>query len=118
MKTVKKVAAQGDMIIIRVEKFDSIGKKVERQKGKLIVTHSETGHHHVIERQGVDMFDDKTDPLVAWLEVHGEEALPNVADLIHERNFDTHEPIGLPVGKYKIQRQEEYTPQGWRQVVD
>jgi hypothetical protein len=118
IKQIKHMAAQGDVMIIRVGEIPEGLNEVPRVNGKLIVTHSETGHHHTIERPGVRMYQDPTDPLSAWLEVHGEENLPNLADLIHERSYDTHETISIPPGKYKIRRQREHTPEGWQQVQD
>lgn len=119
MATFKDMAAQGDIIIKRVDSIPAKGlREVKREGGKLIVAHSETQHHHVIERPRVTMWQDEADPLVAWLEVHGEENLPNVAELVHERSYDTHEALEIPVGKYQIRRQREYVPDGWRAVQD
>lgn len=117
MKIATGTVAQGDILIIPTEQIPDRAQKLDR-KGRLIVTHSETGHHHVIDRPKVDMYQDPEDPLVAWLEVHGEESLPQIAELVHERPHDTHETIGLPPGKYEVRRQREYTPEGWRQVMD
>lgn len=110
--------AQGDILIFPIDEIPKRASRVARENGRLIVTHSETGHHHVIDRPKVDMHQDPEDPLVAWLEVHGEESLPQIAELVHERPHDTHETIGLPPGKYEVRRQREYTPEGWRQVMD
>ena len=57
------------------------------------------------------------DPMISYLEVieATEEA---EALLTHLRTFDTHETIGIPVGKFEIRRQREYTPEGWRRVED
>ena len=40
------------------------------------------------------------------------------ADVVHLRDFHTHETVRLPRGVYEVRRQEEYTPQGWRRVAD
>jgi hypothetical protein len=116
MHTMNKTAAQGDVLIIRINNIPTTAK-LQPREGKLVVTHSETGHHHVIERSRVDMYAGD-DPLVAWLEVHDVEDLPQIAELVHERPWDTHESIGLTPGKYEIRRQREYVPEGWRQVQD
>jgi hypothetical protein len=34
--------------------------------------------------------------------------------IMHEE----HGPIDLPVGDYRVRRQVEYTPEGWRRVAD
>lgn len=118
-KRIENHGAQGDVMILRVKSIPKKGlKQVKREGGKLIVTHSETGHHHTIERERVTMWEDSADPLVAWLEVHDVEDLPNIAELVHERPWDTHETLEIPAGKYQIRRQREYTPEGWRQVAD
>ena len=117
-KRIEKLGAQGDVMIVKVESIPDGLREVKRVHGKLIVTHSETGHHHTISRPKVTMYEDPQDPLVAWLEVHGEENLPQIAELVHERNYDTHETLELPVGKWQIRRQREYSPEGWRMVQD
>lgn len=118
-KKFNKYAAQGDVLIVRVESIPEGVALCPRDKNNaIIVTHSETGHHHVIERKRVSMYQDPKDPLTAWLEVHGEEGLPNVAELIHKRSHHTHETLEIPTGKYMIRRQRQYTPKGWERVVD
>jgi len=117
MRSIKNYAAQGDILIVRCEAIPDAALLVPRDSGRIIVTHSETGHHHVIERPRVDMYQD-ADPLVAWLEVHGDESLPEIAELVHCRPHDTHETIGLSPGRYQIRRQREYVPEGYRQVMD
>lgn len=118
-KRIERHGAQGDVMIIRVDTIPTTDlREVPREHGKLIVTHSETGHHHTIERPHVQMWQSETDPLVAWLEVHDAEELPQLAEIVHERSFDTHETIEIPPGKYQIRRQREYVPNGWRKVHD
>jgi len=118
MKIIEKCGAQGDVLILRCESIPDTAKEVPRKDGRIIVTHSETGHHHVIEREKVTMFEGD-DPLVAWLEIHGDESLPELAEMIHCRPYDTHETIGLGSGTWIVKRQRERGPQGWnRRVMD
>ena len=51
-------------------------------------------------------------PLLAWLEVNRPTAL------VHKRDFDTHAPVLVQPGIYEVRRQREYTPEGFRQVMD
>lgn len=118
MIKVIRQCAQGELLVIPVEAIPETAIKEERQDGKVVVGHSETGHHHVVVRDRVDLYQDPEDPLLAWLEVHDVDELPQIAELIHERSFDTHEALGLTPGKYKIRRRREYTPEGWRRVED
>ena len=111
MKKINKVGAQGDVMFVRVDGLPD-NACADDQRGEIIVAHSETGHHHVIER-GAKMYTVPENPLIAYLEVQIE-----MAKLIHKRPHDTHQTLGLGRGVWKIYRQREYTPEGWRLVQD
>jgi len=114
MKTFVNQAAQGDLLIRRIDNLPEGLKPMESEKGNFIVAHSETGHHHVIAKQpGVEVLCG-VDPLISYLTVidHTEVTLE------HLRNFDTHEALVIKGGTYEIRRQREYTPEGWRRVAD
>lgn len=114
MKSFNKQAAQGDVLITRIDKMPEVVSPAKSEGGKFIVAHSETGHHHtVMERPGVRYFTGK-DPAIAYLEVIDSVEVT----LEHERSFDTHESLLLNGGTYEIRRQQEYTPEGWRRVAD
>lgn len=117
MKTFTNRAAQGDLLINRINSIPQNAQPVNPEKGVYIVAHSETGHNHVIaERPNVSMYT-TGDPMVSYLQVV--ESCDQVETIIeHMRNFDTHEPINIPPGNYEIRRQREYTPEGWRRVED
>lgn len=107
--------AQGDVLFRRAKKVPKEFKRTER-KGRLIVSHSETGHHHAIDDTGVVMFD-AGDPLRCFLVLESVES----CDVIHHRSFDTHAPISLGGGVgavWEVLRQREYVPDGWRRVED
>lgn len=114
MKTFNKTAAQGDLLLRRV---DSLPEGLEEAKpdksGRHIVAHSETGHHHYLKHDGVAYFRDPKDPMVAYLRIGTEGA-----DLVHDRPFDTHETIHVSEGVYQVRRQREHTPDGWRRIED
>lgn len=117
MRIFKNQAAQGDLLIRRVDRIPDGLKPMTVDAGKYIVAHSETGHHHVIEaRPNVIVFDTE-DPLVSYLQVI--EATDEAEAVIeHLRNFDTHESVKVGAGKYEIRRQREYSPEGWRRAAD
>ena len=117
MKTFKNCAAQGDLMIRRIEKLPENLNPMSSKNGTYIVAHSETGHHHVIaERPNVRVFE-SDNPLISYLEVI--EATEETEILIeHLRSFDTHESLLVSSGIYEIRRQREYTPEGWRRVAD
>jgi len=114
----KNRAAQGDILIRRIESLPKDAVKQDPINGHHVVAHSETGHHHTIQADGVNLFvaanDDK---MIMYLVVDSK------ADLIHNRSFDTHKPLRFDAGVYEIRRQREYSPrasalEGWRRVED
>jgi uncharacterized protein with ACT and thioredoxin-like domain len=117
MKVFKNTAAQGDLLIRRIDNLPKEVKPVDAIKGQFIVAHSETGHNHVIDAtQNVQLFSNG-DQMVSYLQVI--EATDEVETIIkHLRSFDTHESIKIDAGIYEIRRQREYTPEGWRRVED
>lgn len=121
MRTFQNVCAQGDVLIRRVTSMPTNVKPVDPVDGSVIVTHSETGHHHVMvldkpkakkSTPAVEMFQSTDNPLIAWIKVHRPTALD------HHRPHDTHESIMFGPGVYEVRRQREHTPEGWRQVQD
>lgn len=107
--------AQGDVMLIPVAEMPETGRTIAAtENGAHIVTHSETGHHHVImERPGVQMFQDTMDIFRSWLVISGEPA-----DLEHLRTTDTHETVRLSPGVWEVRRQREYSPAGWQRAAD
>ncbi len=117
MKTFKNCAAQGDVMIRRIDKLpDGIEESV-KENGRFVVAHSETGHNHVIEASpNVHLYDGE-DPFVSYLQVV--EATDATETLLeHMRSFDTHETLKIPPGFFEVRRQREHTPEGWRKAQD
>lgn len=118
MKTFDKIAAQGDVLFRKVSAVPANATPISAANGEIIVTHSETGHHHVMvldrdaETPAVEMFNSRDNPLLAWIKVNRPTALE------HRRPHDTHEPILFGVGVYEVRRQREHSPEGWRRVAD
>ena len=112
MKSFKNVCAQGDIYIRRIDKLPENAVEVTPEHGKYIVTHSETGHHHVMEATKTKMYT-LPDSIMDCLLVVNEPTT-----LEHLRDFDTHEPILFDNGVYHVRRQREYIPEGYRRVED
>lgn len=110
MKSFLKVAAQGEITIIRVgevptsKKLD--GDPLTLEHGQLIIGHSETGHHHVLERtSGATVT--VSDRAPAGMKIlHA--ILTEVNALVHVRGHDTHETIGLLPGEYEFRIAREF----------
>lgn len=114
-ETFENQAFQGDMMLNRIKDLPATAELVKpNASGKYVVTHSETGHHHTIDAApNVEFYEDKKDALSAYLRIVGEPAT-----LTHQRAFDTHKPIDIPVGVFHVRRQREESPQGWRRAID
>ena len=121
-QTFVNMAAQGDLLIQRVDSFPENLEKVDPENGQFIVAHSETGHHHVVEAERPnDAGETETVTELYRLPEEIYELFLDVkapVNLTHKREFDTHAPLQIEPGKYRIRRQREHTPQGMRQVAD
>ena len=113
MKTIAKQGCQGDVLFRRIDKLPEGVREQPRGAGPLIVTHSETGHHHVVPDAAVAHFmAPQGGGLLSYLRVD------TSADVVHLRPFDTHETLRLGAGVWEVRRQREWVPEGWRQVED
>lgn len=109
-KAITHMGAQGDVMFRRV---DAIPAGATRMPGatRVVVAHSETGHHHYLEGPGIDYYR-HNDPLVCYLQLAEE------TDVIHARPWDTHATLRLPAGVFEVRRQREWTIAGHRRVED
>lgn len=108
MKTFNLVAAQGEITIRRIVGTGGAGRPLKLEAGKLVIGHSETGHHHILEHsRGVSV-------TVLERAPEGMRILHAIIDepnkLIHERGHDTHEAIELPAGEYEFRIAREFDP--------
>jgi len=111
MKNFKRIAAQGDLLLIAVDNIPKGYAKKLPVNNSHIVAHSETGHHHIVSAQTTNYYTGE-DTMEAYLEVE----VPT--EIKHLREFDMHESIMIPPGIFQLRRQREYTPEGWRRVED
>lgn len=95
-------------------------QELKLENGQLILGHSETGHHHVLEpvnkaihiSKAAQALIDSTNDMLVDLK------LLEPCELIHMRGFDTHKTVVLPAGEYIRGIREEQTVQGWVRVAD
>lgn len=102
--------AQGDLNIFICDEIPDGLPELFADKGRHILAHSETGHHHVIDGNAVQVF--KQNDFISFIRVIQR------SEIVHLRAFDKHTTIGLPPGKYRIARQREYIPEGYRKAQD
>lgn len=112
----RKAIPQGDCYLIPIKAIPAaaLSRPVGAENGQFIITHSETGHHHVVmERPDIRQFSGM-DVFRGYLEIAGNEP----ATLEHLRSTHTHAPQVVAPGAWLIQRQAAYTPQGWERARD
>lgn len=123
MKEFTKTAAQGEISIYRVgdvaegAKLPDGFKPMAPEGGLLIVGHSETGHHHVIDAKcGVVGVMDRPPEGMKILKA----LLTEPTELRHLRGTDTHDSLMLAPGEYEFRIQREFDPYEKlsRQVAD
>lgn len=117
MKTFKNVGAQGDVRLVRIADGEKIPSSFTRRdpdaKGELILAHSESGHHHVMDGDVVEQYSDAANSFIQYIVVKAN------AEMRHNKTgADAHETIGVPAGTFKVIRQREATPEGFRRVED
>lgn len=115
MYIVKDQARQGDLLITRVDSLPQDVKRVEKDKTRHVLSHSETGHPHIIEAPPdvVQIFG-SSNPQRNYISISARSV-----ELRHEKiGPEQHEPFELPPGIYEVYRQREEWPEGWEPVVD
>lgn len=95
-------------------------KDMPLENGMMIMGHSESGHHHVLEpvskkiniaKAAQALIDSANDTFVD-LKIFQECAL------VHKRDHDQHGAVVLPPGEYIRCLREEQTVEGWVRVAD
>lgn len=124
-----KPVAQGE-VLIWMKKFapESILKAIGNLKfqemklenGQMILGHSESGHHHVMEavREQVPISKAALALIDAANDTFVELKLYEECKLVHLRSTDTHTAFVFPPGEYIRCIREEQTPEGWKRVAD
>jgi hypothetical protein len=105
------IIRQGDVCLVRVKAIPKDAVAVADTGKKLVLALGEaTGHHHRFEfmdtSHNVKMF--QTGTGTRYLDVTAP------VDLLHEE----HSTASIPVGKYLLPQQVEYTPAELRRVAD
>ena len=109
----ERPCAQGELLVMRVASIPANAEPMKAEGEHYVVGHSESGHHHVIDRPRAAVFEAADDKFTLWV-----RSLGDGAELRHLRSFDTHESLYLPPGDYMIRRQREYVSEGFRAASD
>ncbi|MFA5145359.1 MAG: hypothetical protein WC723_05095 [Candidatus Omnitrophota bacterium] len=93
---------QGDLLIVKV---NSIPDDAVRQKSRILAEGETTGHVHELEKGEVY----EKEGILYFKVSDGE---------VSTLNHPEHKAIEFEPGEYKVIRQREYEPRGWRYVRD
>ena len=99
----KNIIRHGEVILKPINELPKEAK-LESEQLKVVVAHSETGHHHILENK-VDMSKIK---VYSW---DGETYLevPQISELWHQKTGkDVHTPHKVGKGVYKINIKKEF----------
>lgn len=100
-----QIIRHGEVILKPIDKLPKEAK-LQDEKSSIIVAHSETGHHHILEvKDKVDMSKIK---VYSW---NGEMYLevPQIAELWHQKTGqDTHKTHEVVPSIYKINIKKEF----------
>ncbi len=101
--------SQGELTFVQLpDDADMTGKPFGdvAADGRWIIGHSETGHHHVMDRAPVQIVERDAPTGVRILRLIVSD--PVACD--HLRSFDTHAPVNLSPGKWEVRTAREYDP--------
>lgn len=101
--TFTTVGAHGEITFVRVDALPDGFESISATNGEFVVAHSETGHHHVLEADGVEYMPDREDAMVAWVRIQNGDG----AKLSHKRSNDTHGTLTVKPGLYRINHARE-----------
>lgn len=71
------------------------------KKENYIVSHSETGHHHVLNGGCMVLEREGKDPLVQ---------VDKDTSITHKKGHDRHDDLPVPAGMYRVLKKKEYDP--------
>ena len=67
----------------------------------VMVAHSETGHHHVLEGTDIQIIEDNKELFIR---------LFKPAKLVHKKDTDFHQTLTVEPGVYEVHKKTEYNP--------
>lgn len=109
--------AQGELYFRKVDALPDGCEPMKCDGDAFIVGHSETGHHHVMDRATCEVLSGPAarnpDGMAILYAIVKEPT-----EVKHLRTTDTHKPLSLNPGVYEIRPAREFSPEGWRRVAD
>lgn len=107
MRILETLGAQGEIRAFRIDQIPAGVKPFAKENGHFIIGHSETGHHHVLVAERVQVFE-ATDAPQGMRILYA--LLDSAGSLEHQRGHDTHAPHSFEPGNYMFRTDREYDP--------
>lgn len=103
----RKIAQQGEIAIIKLDEKPTYETKphAPRADGKYIISHSENGHHHVLDRGDVQERIEVPSGMQIFL-----AAIENAEARLEQEAGNPHDAIALEPGWYEFRISREYNP--------
>ena len=98
-----KMYRQGDLLFVECNEIPGDAEKIDTG---ILARGEATGHHHSLRSSARNVA--LMAAGVAYVQA------PSKAHIDHQE----HHTITLPAGNWAVRRQREYTPDGWRTVLD
>ena len=111
------IAAQGELYIRSVDRLPDGCSLLEPDDSYYVVGHSETGHHHVLDKSVCEVIKGPASANPDGMEILYAIVREPTA-VTHLRPTDTHAPLALQPGMYEIRPAREFSPEGWRRAID
>lgn len=109
---VSRLAFQGDAMFVKVSSIPSEATKEvlpNSGTGEYVLAHSETGHHHVMERKPGMKVVTNPKPTEDGLLIDMFFSTDAPVDIVHKRSHDTHGTLRLSPGIWQVRsNQREY----------
>lgn len=103
------VAQQGEAKVFRVDALpeDLVPMPDRTASGLAIISHSESGHHHVLTRPGIEVLERTKDVPTGMRILY---AIVKEPTALKQDAHVPHQPVNLDPGIYEIRIQREYDP--------
>ena len=105
------IAQQGEAKVFKIDEIHNFAALTPMQDttpiGLPIISHSESGHHHVLDRPGVEVLERTQDVPTGMRILYAIVKEPT--NLVQDANVP-HQPVALDPGIYEFRIQREYDP--------
>lgn len=118
--------SHGEVNLIPIQAIPDTSKRISTENGNHVLGHSESGHHHVLDRvENIERYYDPSSPDIdvpvsapirSFLRVIADDV--KLTHMKAENAAHRHADQVIPAGNYLVTTSVQYTPVGLRRVAD